>query len=129
MIKGLNTLITYVRDMPRSVAFYRDVLDLPLVTEGPGWSQFDLGNGLALGLHMMRGGGAAPAPGWVPSFSVEDVKAARERITSAGAKLTQDFHDIPGGVVIEFEDPNGNPISLTQQGITAAELGVAAAQR
>jgi predicted enzyme related to lactoylglutathione lyase len=127
MLKQLNTLLVYVHDMPRALAFYRDVLGLPLAMESPGWSQFDLGGGLALGLHMARGEMPAPAPGWVPGFSVDDVKAAKERILASPGDLTQDFHDIPGGVVIEFADPDGNRITAMQQGISCADLGIATA--
>jgi predicted enzyme related to lactoylglutathione lyase len=127
MLKDLNTLIVYVQEMPRSVAFYRDVLGLPLEMESPGWSQFDLGHGIALGLHRALNEGREPAPGWVPSFTVDDVRSAKERVVSSGATLTQDFHDIPGGVVIEFTDPDGNPISATQHGISCSDLGVASA--
>ncbi|MPZ50162.1 MAG: hypothetical protein GEU75_12845 [Dehalococcoidia bacterium] len=126
MLKKLETLIVYVQEMPRAVAFYRDVLGLPLEMESPGWSQFDIGGGVALGLHRAMSEAKA-APGWLPSFQVDDVKAAREKITAAGATLTQDYHDIPGGVVIEFTDPDGNPISVSQHGISVADLGASAA--
>jgi predicted enzyme related to lactoylglutathione lyase len=123
MLKQLNTLMVYVHDMPRAVAFYRDVLGLPLEIESPGWSQFDLG-GVTLGLHMARGEAAMPAPGWVPGFNVADVKAAKERIVGAGGRIAQDYHDIPGGVVLEFQDPDGNHIDVTQMGVSCADLGV-----
>ena len=124
MLKQLNTLMVYVHDMPRAVAFYRDVLGLPLEMESPGWSQFDLG-GVTMGLHMTRGETQLPAPGWVPGFNVDDVKAVKERIEGSSGRISQDFHDIPGGVVLEFEDPDGNHIDVTQMGVSCADLGVA----
>ena len=131
MLKDLNMLMVYVREMPRSVAFYRDVLGFKLQHESPGFSQFDLGGGVNLGLHGMRSGGPVSEPsgqaGWVPSFSVEDVRAAKERVSGSAGRLTGDFHDIPGGVIIEIADPDGNPISVMQAGITCADLGVASA--
>ena len=129
MLKQLDTLMVYVHDMPRAVAFYRDVLGLPIVQESPAWSQFDLGNRVALGLHIAMGETKSPQPGWVPGFQVADVRAARERVAAAGGQIAQDFHDIPGGVVLEFTDPDGNHIDVTQEGVTCADLGVAAAQR
>jgi predicted enzyme related to lactoylglutathione lyase len=127
MLKSLNTLMVYVQEMPRSVAFYRDTLGLPLRMESPGWTEFDLGHGVVMGLHRSMNEGKQPTPGWIPSFTVDDVRAAKERVVSSGARLTQDFHDIPGGVVIEFTDPDGNPISASQLGISCADLGVASA--
>jgi lactoylglutathione lyase len=123
MLKEFTTLMVYVTDMPRAVGFYRDVLGLPLEMESPGWSQFALGNGASIGLHPRRGG-EAPAPGWTPGFKVDDVRAAKERLVSAGAEIASDFHDVPGGVVLEFTDPDGNVIDITQMGISCADLGV-----
>jgi lactoylglutathione lyase len=124
MLKQFDMLMVYVQDMQRSVAFYRDILGLPLQMESPGWSQFDLGNGVTLGLHPARGLQPEPVSGWTPGFKVDDVRAARERVVSAGAEISSDFHDIPGGVVLEFADPDGNRIDVTQMGINCAELGV-----
>jgi predicted enzyme related to lactoylglutathione lyase len=124
MIEKLSTLMVYVHDMPKSVAFYRDVLGLPLEMETPGWSQFDLGSGVALGLHMTRGETKQNEPGWVPGFTVSDIRAARDRVVGAGAQIAQDYHDIPGGVVLEFTDPDGNRVDVSQMGISCADLGV-----
>jgi predicted enzyme related to lactoylglutathione lyase len=110
--------------MDRAVAFYRDVLGLKPMVQSPGWSQFDLGNGLSIGLHIARGEFQAPAGGWVPGFVVDDVKAARQRVEAGGGRVTEDYHDIPGGVVLEFADPDGNHIDITQMGVTCADLGV-----
>jgi predicted enzyme related to lactoylglutathione lyase len=117
--------MVYVRDMERAVPFYRDVLGLPLQMQSPGWSQFDLGGGMILGLHVVMGEAKAPQPGWVPSFQVDDVKAAKQRLVDAGATIALDFHDIPNGVVLECLDPDGNPIDLMQPGISCVSLGAA----
>jgi predicted enzyme related to lactoylglutathione lyase len=124
MLQNLSTLLVYVHDMPRCVAFYRDTLGLPLKLESPEWSEFELGSGVALGLHKARTGMASAAPGWVPSFRVVDIKAARERITDSGSGTAMEFHDIPGGVVMDVKDPDGNTLSLEQRGVSCADLGV-----
>lgn len=51
MKSRLPTLILGVHDMPRSLAFYRDLLGLPCRVEGDRWSEFDLG-GHTLALHI-----------------------------------------------------------------------------
>jgi predicted enzyme related to lactoylglutathione lyase len=124
MLKQFTTLMVYVRDMDRAVSFYRDVLGLDVEVQSPGWSQFKLGNGASLGLHVAMGE-IDPKPGWVPGFSVEDVRAAKEKLVASGAMIAQDYHDIPGGVVLEFTDPDGNHIDVSQMGISCADLGVA----
>jgi predicted enzyme related to lactoylglutathione lyase len=122
MLKQLSTLMVYVGDMPRAVSFYRDVLGLPLQVESPGWSQFDLGNGAIIGLHV--GHPAGSGAGWIPGFEVDDIRAADQRVRAAGASIDHGFHDVPGGVVLEFKDPDGNPVQVTQMGVTCADLGL-----
>ena len=123
MLKQFTTLMVYVQDMNRAVSFYRDVLGLPVEMESPGWSQFSLGNGASIGLHPSMEA-RSPQPGWVPGFAIDDIKSAKERLTAGGARIAQDFHDIPGGVVLEFSDPDGNHIDISQMGISCADLGV-----
>ena len=50
MFGKLGLVMIVVRDMERSVAFYRDVLGLRLLIRQDNWSQFDAGN-IILGLH------------------------------------------------------------------------------
>ncbi|MDA2912904.1 VOC family protein [Acidobacteriia bacterium AH_259_A11_L15] len=50
-MKRLNYAIVFVSDMKRSVAFYRDVLGLPLKFESPHWSEFS-NEGSAIALHL-----------------------------------------------------------------------------
>jgi len=116
-------LMVYVKDMERSVAFYRDVMELPLEMESPGWSQFSLGNGAWLGLHPSREA-ITPALGWTPGFSVTDIRSTKERLQASGSPITGDYHDIPGGVVLEFTDPDGHALNASQMGISCADLGV-----
>lgn len=127
MLKNLSSLMMYTHDMPRAVAFYRDTLGFKLDMESPGWSQFDLGDGLILGLHHAMPDTPRAAGGWQPSFIVDDVVGAKQRVLSAGATMTGDLHDIPGGVVFTFADPDGNELTVQQNSVTCAQLGVASA--
>ncbi len=122
MLKQISTLMVSVQDMTRAVGFYRDVLGLPLQVESPAWSQFDIGHGTILGLHS--GGAGDARSGWLPSFAVDDVKNVRERVLDGGATIARDFHDTPGGVTLEFTDPDGNVIGVINQGVSCSDLGV-----
>ena len=55
--------IIFVSDMARSVAFYRDVLGLPLRFESPEWTEFDT-PGSTLALHLADGP-AVPRRTWL----------------------------------------------------------------
>ena len=128
MLKNLSSLMVYTHDMSRAVAFYRDTLGFKLDMQSPGWSQFDLGDGVILGLHHAAAADTPqPSGGWLPSFVVEDVVATKQHVLSSGGAMTGDLHDIPGGVVFTFADPDGNEISVQQSGVTCAGLGVASA--
>jgi predicted enzyme related to lactoylglutathione lyase len=128
MLKNLSSLMVYTRDMQRSVAFYRDTLGFKLDMESPFWSQFDLGDGVILGLHHAdEHTPAQPVGGWQPTFLVDDVVAAKQAVLSAGSTTAGDLHDIPGGVVYTFTDPDNNQITVQQNGVTCAQLGVMSA--
>jgi catechol 2,3-dioxygenase-like lactoylglutathione lyase family enzyme len=55
----VNFAIVFVSDMKRAVAFYRDVIELPLRFESPGWTEFAT-DGATLALHLTEGPETAP---------------------------------------------------------------------
>ena len=115
---GLLDMLQTASDDPLAlVRFYRDVLGADVESEHEQWSQVRLG-GVTLGIHERR----ATTEGWLPSFRVADVAAVKGALEAAGRPIVRDYHDIPGGVVLTFEDPAGNRLQVVQQGITEAEL-------
>ena len=54
MFSKVDYIKVNVSDMSRSVAFYRDILGLPLKFQSPGWSEFQTG-ATTLALHLTRG--------------------------------------------------------------------------
>ena len=120
-----SIVICQVRDMDRAVGFYRDVLGFKPGNVSPYWSDFDAG-GVELGLHPPfegRKSDDTPAcSGWILGLQVEDLKALRAKLENAGARITGDYHDIPGGVVFEFVDPDGNPVQAVQCGASASDM-------
>lgn len=125
MVMGLHTTWCHVSDMDRSIAFYRDVLGLKPAILSAYWSQFDLGNG-QIGLHPMMEGASAPlgvvGKGWYLGIQVEDVRVLKARLIDSGTAVPGDYHDIPGGVIITFGDPDGNPIQAIQMGVTTKDF-------
>ena len=53
----VNYAIVFVSDMKRSVAFYRDVIGLPLKFDSPEWSEFST-DGATFALHRSEGAAA-----------------------------------------------------------------------
>lgn len=111
--------------MDRSVAFYRDVLGLAVRFSSPYWSEVKIGDA-NLGLHPALEGSAEPlgqyGKGWMLGLQTDDIRALRARLTEYGASIRGEYHDVPGGVVLDFSDPDGNPIEAIQMGITSKDL-------
>jgi catechol 2,3-dioxygenase-like lactoylglutathione lyase family enzyme len=125
MVNGLNTLLCQVDDMDRAVAFYRDVLGLQPNLVTPYWSDFDLG-GIRLGLHPPfregAGEGGSRGGGWVVGVEVPDLKGLRASLAAAGYPTSHHYHEIPGGVVLDFSDPDGNPLQAVQLGARMSDF-------
>jgi lactoylglutathione lyase len=112
-------IMVFVSDMKRSVAFYRDVLGLPLKFESPGWSEFAT-EGTTLALHKASTPAAAGAdPALHPAgfcrfgLHVPNLDALHEKLTANGVRCVlpptlQDF----GARLSVYADPDGLPIAF-----------------
>ncbi|MDH3404893.1 MAG: VOC family protein [Acidobacteriota bacterium] len=114
----VNFAIVFVSDMERSVAFYRDLLGLPLRFESPHWTEFAT-EGATLALHAGEGsaaaGGAAgsEAPGSCrPGLSVPDLDAFHERMIANGVACRQEPKTVFGARLAQYADPDGLTISV-----------------
>ena len=87
--------IVFVSDMARSIAFYRDVLGLPLRFESPEWTEFDT-PGSTLALHLADVLSPASSPqNSIPAgvcnlgFAVEDIDAFHQEMIAKGVPCLQ----------------------------------------
>ena len=118
-ISGLRQVAQHVEDLDRAVAFYRDVLGLPLIArfDPPGLAFFDVG-----GVRLLLEGNAPPA---LLYLRVDDVTATTEKLRAAGATIESEPHVIhvddsglfgPAGEAEEmsfFRDSEGNLLGLS----------------
>jgi lactoylglutathione lyase len=118
MLKFSHSIV-FVSDMARSVAFYRDVLGLPLRFESPEWTEFDTpGNTLAL--HLADGP-ATPSKSTAPAgqcqlgFSVEDIDAFHQEMIAKGVTCLQPPEKEDFGTLAEYADPDGLPFSAVEE--------------
>jgi lactoylglutathione lyase len=115
----LNYAIVFVSDMKRSVAFYRDVLDLPLKFDSPEWSEF-AADGATLALHKSERPAAAdegaelPAGRCRPGISVPDLDAFHERMIAHQVVCLQQPKDLFGAKIAQYLDPDGLAISVSE---------------
>ena len=113
----VNYAIVFVSDMKRSVAFYRDVLGLPLRFESSHWTEFAT-DGATLALHL---GGQAktagdakdpPAGRCRPGFSVPNLDEFHTKMVANGVRCLQPPKDVFGARVAQYADPDGLVISV-----------------
>ena len=117
----LHQVAQHVEDRQRAVAFYRDVVGLPLLGEydPPGLSFLDLGGGTRLLLE-----GAAPSA--LLYIGVDDIAARRASMETAGVEFVDEIHRIhvheghlgqPAGTeewMTFFRDSEGNLSALCE---------------
>ena len=120
MFSKIDYAMVNVSDMGRSVAFYRDVLGIPLRFESPGWSEFETG-ATTLALHHapttdQPHGGGPSAGTCTPGFSVVDLDATYTQLSARGARFVMPPMDQPGeGIRLAVcIDPDGLAISFAQ---------------
>lgn len=117
----LHQVAQRVDDLGRAVAFYRDVLRLPLLGEfvPPGLAFFDLG-----GARLLLEDGA---PAALLYLGVDDIAAERARLEGAGVAFEDEIHRIHthDGRLGEaagteewmtfFRDSEGNLLALSER--------------
>jgi catechol 2,3-dioxygenase-like lactoylglutathione lyase family enzyme len=131
-INGVIETILYVDDLPRAVAFYRDILGLSPMTGDPvRFQSFDAGEQRVL-LLFKRGGTLVPTAvpgGVIPphdgsgphhiGFAITAVDYERWRDWLAFQKVTVESECTwpRGGRSLYFRDPDGHLLELITPGI------------
>jgi lactoylglutathione lyase len=124
MFTNIDYTMIVVSDMARSVAFYRDLLGIPLKFESPEWTEFQTGT-TTLALH---GGGISSNPGSKGEgdkyagtcsigFNVDDVDQTFAELQAKGATFVMPPTQREGeGIKLAVcIDPDGLPIAFAQQ--------------
>jgi predicted enzyme related to lactoylglutathione lyase len=114
MLRSLDHVYFWTRGMERAVAFYRDVLGLPLLRrDGDAWAEFDTGP-VRLALHGRVDDRPTPSGG-TAVFAVDDLEAARWTLEQRGVRFHEHVGEVPGFArFATFEDPDGNVLSLIE---------------
>jgi catechol 2,3-dioxygenase-like lactoylglutathione lyase family enzyme len=112
--RRLDHVYYWVNDMDRAVAFYRDVLGLPLARrDGDEWAEFDAG-GVRLALHGAVHGHAPPPGGAAVVFEVADLDIARATLAARGVSFGHEG-DVEGYArFLTFTDPDGNTLQVIE---------------
>jgi catechol 2,3-dioxygenase-like lactoylglutathione lyase family enzyme len=117
-VLGFGHMLMLVRDMPTSVAFYRDKLGFtqrpakPL-QDGRPFTAF------TQGIALVQGRAEGHRQIDHMAFEVDDIRAMRDRLQADGVRFFQDLHDGPYGLTIYVADPDDLKIELYQVGLSA----------
>lgn len=123
-MRGLLELVLEVNDLERSLAFYRDVLELPVVERWPAprvGAWLSIGRNAVLGLWPPGSGGpgvaiAGSRGGSHVHFAVYveqgTLDSWRERINGEGIQVHGPVEFAPGNRSIFVADPDGNIVEL-----------------
>lgn len=119
MIQRADLVYFFVADMDRAIAFYGDVLGLPLeYRSGNEWAQLSAGS-VKIGLHGTGSAGEARTGGTL-AFTVTDLDASKAKLAERGVALGHEGGgDRLGPRFVEFADPDGNALALFEYEETA----------
>jgi predicted enzyme related to lactoylglutathione lyase len=119
VIKEMAFVAYSVRDVPRAIEFYRDVVGLkPSETFGEHWAEFDVGT-TTFGIGNGEPLGIIPGSSFSATFEVDDVGAMRESLVAKSIKVT-DLMDSPACTSCFVTDPEGNRFGLHQRKVKKA---------
>jgi lactoylglutathione lyase len=117
----LSYAIVFVSDMKRSVAFYRDVLGLPLRFETPGWTEFAT-DGATLALHTAEAPSVSPDdPHRVPAGrcrpgpTVPNLDEFHKRMLEKKVTCIEAPRAAFGVRLAQYADPDGVGISVSEE--------------
>src|SRR4029077_18482582 len=111
--------IVFVSDMKRSIAFYRDVIGLPLKFESPGWTEFAT-EGATLALHAAEKPIAgqestqhAPAGRCRPGLNTSNLDEFHRKMIENMVPCLQPPKETFGVQIAQYADPDGLVISVS----------------
>ena len=120
-VQRLNHAVLYVRDVERSVGFYRSAFGFEVVDEMPGRAAFLRAAGTEnhhdLGLFAVGAGAPGPEPGRVGLYhlawevgSIHDLAEARRTLADLGALRGESDHGASKSLYAA--DPDGNEFEV-----------------
>ena len=112
LVRRLNVVYLYVSEMERSVAFYRDLLGIPLEGDDD-WHEASLGE-TRFALHRAHEGIGPLSAGTIHvNLEVADLDAATRRLRDAGVAVELTMRE-DWGAAARIVDPDGYELFLFQ---------------
>ncbi len=109
----LSMVMLGVRDMEKSVSFYRDKLGIQVRQQFPGFAFLDTGSVSVILSEGLAKNSANVAGATEVIFTVEDVRAAAETLEKKGIEFVQGPHHVNGPMwAANLHDPDGHLLTL-----------------
>jgi predicted enzyme related to lactoylglutathione lyase len=114
VVKEMAFVAYSVRDVPKAIEFYRDVIGLkPSDMFSEYWAEFDLGN-VTFGIGNGESLGIMPGSSFSATFEVDDLVSTRTRLVAKNIPVTE-IMDAPMCTSFFVTDPEGNRFGLHQR--------------
>lgn len=122
-LSAIGQIAIATRDVPRAVAFYRDVLGLRFLFEVPKMAFFDCG-----GVRLMLAHPEEPEfdhPASILYYRVDDIRAAHATLKARGVRFVDEPHVVADLGDRElwmtfFRDPDDNVAALMSEPLKAS---------
>ncbi|HEY9898301.1 MAG TPA: VOC family protein [Pantanalinema sp.] len=114
MVKSIQSVLIFVSDMDRSVAFYRDVLGFSVLSSNPAITEFEMG-AMTFGLQYMPAEARKNGMAVTIDFAVDDIQAMIEKLEAKGVAFVAKELDQPFNKLAKFQDPDGNLLGFIEQ--------------
>jgi catechol 2,3-dioxygenase-like lactoylglutathione lyase family enzyme len=112
MLGRISYITLWVNEYDACLAFYRDMLELPLETADENFAKF-VTEGTKLYLHRLGDGSPLRTHALEIHFDVPDVDAAYNSLLRRGAQFEQPPANMPWGTrMAALRDPEGNAIEI-----------------
>ncbi len=115
-IKRVGHVILAVKDIDKSLAFYHDIIGLPIKNQRRSWVDLGTSGGTLLSLHpaslTAQHIGSSIENGITVGFLVGDVQSAVDELKSKGVKIYRDIIERDAGKNVIIQDPDDYLVSL-----------------
>jgi catechol 2,3-dioxygenase-like lactoylglutathione lyase family enzyme len=102
-----------VRDLERSLTFYRDHLRIKVRQQIPGFAFLDTGSVSVILSEALAKNSANIAGATEIIFTVDDVRAASDALKTQGVEFVHEPHQVNGPMwAANFRDPDGHLLTL-----------------
>lgn len=112
LVNDIPMVLIFVSDVKRSVEWYQQALELPVLYQDDGFASLQIGS-QRLAVHSSEAAGGNLRAGSIPVLGVDDYQQAKATLEQRGCE----FHfenQTPNAMFGSFSDPDGNPLQIMQ---------------